>query len=374
MSCSNCYNGCSEIVSDQCVRYTGIDVSVLGIKNGDSLSFIEQALITFLTSTLDGTGIKPNIPEEIICELISQYLPTCGDITIVDICTALIKGACDLQTQVTDNTDDIVAIKVILDALNADYDVSCLSGVINSSDTHAVVQAIITKLCGFITQVDTTYVKNSELCTLVQSCIGSSSSLYSDKMVPFIAYEYYGSVSGFDISGAGTGDWLNVYLCNGNNGTPDKRGRVAIGVTTGMGGPTLNPIVAPGGLNPNYTIGSNAGANGVALTTAQLAAHTHANTVNSSIDDPGHYTDIKVALSSHTEWDDNSSNLGQPINNIENVSGPNGNATQQVATTTTKAYTDITVQTSITNQSAGLGEQHSNVQPGIGAYYIMYIP
>ena len=58
-NCSNCYNGCTEIVSDRCVKYTGIDVPVLGIQTGDSLSFVEQALITFLTSTLDGTGIYP---------------------------------------------------------------------------------------------------------------------------------------------------------------------------------------------------------------------------------------------------------------------------------------------------------------------------
>ena len=58
---SNCYNGCTEIVSDRCIKYTGIDVPVLGIQTVDSLSYIEQSLITFLTSTLDGTGIKPVI-------------------------------------------------------------------------------------------------------------------------------------------------------------------------------------------------------------------------------------------------------------------------------------------------------------------------
>lgn len=104
MSCSNCFNGCAEIVSDQCVRYTGIDVPVLGIKNGDSLSFVEQALITFLTSTLDGTGIKIDINPAIICNLVKQHLPTCGDLTVVDFITALIKAACDLQTQMTATT------------------------------------------------------------------------------------------------------------------------------------------------------------------------------------------------------------------------------------------------------------------------------
>ena len=60
-NCSNCYNGCTEITSDKCVKYTGVDVPVLGIQKGDSLSYVEQALITFLSSTLDGTGIIPVI-------------------------------------------------------------------------------------------------------------------------------------------------------------------------------------------------------------------------------------------------------------------------------------------------------------------------
>ena len=63
MSCSNCFNGCVETTSDKCVKYTGIDVPILGIKKGDSLSYVEQALIEFLTSTLDGSGIKLDIPE-----------------------------------------------------------------------------------------------------------------------------------------------------------------------------------------------------------------------------------------------------------------------------------------------------------------------
>ena len=31
MSCTNCYNGCVEIVSDKCVRYTGDSIPSLEI-------------------------------------------------------------------------------------------------------------------------------------------------------------------------------------------------------------------------------------------------------------------------------------------------------------------------------------------------------
>jgi hypothetical protein len=73
-NCSNCFNGCAEIVSDQCVRYTGVDVPLLGIQHGDSLSYVEQALITFLTAALDGTGIKPTIDPDMIVKILTLQI------------------------------------------------------------------------------------------------------------------------------------------------------------------------------------------------------------------------------------------------------------------------------------------------------------
>lgn len=32
MSCTNCFNGCTEITSDKCVRYTGTNIPELGIQ------------------------------------------------------------------------------------------------------------------------------------------------------------------------------------------------------------------------------------------------------------------------------------------------------------------------------------------------------
>ena len=85
MSCSNCYNGCSQIVSDQCVRYTGIDVPELGISTGDPLSVIEQSLTTFLVSALNGSGIKIDLSSIDVCTVVQKYLPTCGELSIADI-------------------------------------------------------------------------------------------------------------------------------------------------------------------------------------------------------------------------------------------------------------------------------------------------
>jgi microcystin-dependent protein len=306
----------------------------------------------------------------------------------VDVVTALIKAACDLQTQVTDNTDDIAAINVILAALNADYNVSCLAGVISSSDTHEVVQATIDKLCSHIVYANATFVKNSDLCTLVKACTSGGTGKAKDKMVPYTIVEYYGPLTGYPTpsdsfaSGVGQGYWEQIYICNGVNGTPDKIGRVQVGALRDTGGSEITGVplsiaVAPlsSSFNPNYQAGIGFdGYNYTTLLESQMPSHRHINTAKSDVKDLGHYTKIKVALSSHGEWDDNSTNLGRPINNIENVSGPNGNQPQQIATTTTLDFTGITVDTTMTNAIAGSGEPHSNVQPAVGCIYIMYKP
>jgi hypothetical protein len=223
-NCSDCYNGCTEIVSDKCIKYTGIDVPVLGIQTGDSLSFIEQALITFLVSTLDGTGIKIDLSSIDICQVVNKYLPTCKDLSIVDISKALIEASCDIQEQV----DVIVAT---LTVLNADYTIGCLTGVTASSDTHAIVQATITKVCqlgvdltALALDLSTSYVRYDELNALIQSYLSVTSGIttnYYNRMVPYVVENYYGPITGFDITGAGTGVWQKIYICNGQNSTPN---------------------------------------------------------------------------------------------------------------------------------------------------------
>jgi microcystin-dependent protein len=361
-NCSNCYNGCAEIVSDKCVRYTGVDVPVLGIQNGDSLSYVEQALITFLTSTLDGTGIKPTIDPAIICNLVDQYLPDCGDLTIVDISVALIKAACDLQEQID-------AINATLTTLNADYDVDCLSGVTNSSDTHAVLQAVIDKLCqleidlvALELDLTTNYVKLADLNSLIAAYLASvapSGTQQYTKMVPYTAVEYYGSLSNFDGSGKGlvSAGFDKIYLCNGQNGTPDKRGRLPVGVIQGVPGGAMDPAVDPAFPgNTNYSLLTTNGANTVTLTSAQMPVHTHATTV--TLTDPGHKHSLTIGQSY----------TGAPTSVTTVGSGANGPITLD----TTTATTGLTV--GVTNANAGSGQSHTNVPPVLACYYIMYIP
>lgn len=365
-SCDACYNGCVSVTPDACVRYTGIDYPALDIVTGDSLLTIENILINNVISFLDGTGINITIDPSYYCELVSQYLVDIPIPTVPQLFSALVRAACSLQAQVT-------AIDETLAILNADYDVDCLTGVTDSSDTHAVLQAVITKLClvsanldAFEIYADVTYVKLADLNALIAAYLSSQlpSTQQYVKMIPYAAIEYYGPLTNFDGTGAGISllGWDKVYLCNGSNGTPDKRGRVGVGAIFDVpGGPlssAVNPIYAG---NPNYDLGDLVGANTVGLNVSQLPSHTHTATssASSAVTDPGH-----THYAGHTpdQWG-GSGTIGITTNSPQNV-------------LTTSSYTNITVATTVnvSNGNTGSGENHANIQPVIAAYYIMYIP
>ena len=364
MSCSNCFNGCSEIVSDRCVRYTGVDVPVLGIKTGDSLSYVEQALIEFLTSTLDGSGIKPDIDPNIICNLVKQYLPTCGDLTVTDLLTALIKAACDLQTQVT-------AIVAQLAVIEAPYNVGCLTGVTSTSGTHAILQAVITKLCTLETSltalalnVSTNYVAISDINDYIAAYLASlnpgGNVAYKDRMLPYTAVEYYGSLAFFDATGAGQGDWDRIFLCNGLNGTPDKRGRVPVGAIQNVPGGPLDAAVNPltpttGGFNPNYALYDKTGLNYNILGIQEIPSHTHVLNVSSTISPNPHNHGYTGSVGNG--WPDGADDCCNTYvkgSKIEDIT--------------------LTVNTTGSIDPNGGGKPHDNKQPALACYYVMYIP
>ena len=376
MSCQNCYNGCADIISDKCTKYTGNNVPELGIENGDSLFSVQQSIFSFLLSVIDGTSIKPEINQEFICEKISQYLGV-QELTLPNIINAILQTACDLQTQVTN-------VKSSVDTINTAYTLNCVSGVTDNTNTHEVLQAVITKLCNVNTaltalslNVSTNYVKLSELNNLIAAYLsgGSTSIKLYNKMIPYTVVEFYGNITGkFDATGAGLGEWEKIYLCNGNNGTPDKRGRVSVGTTTGMGGGTLDAAVDPSNSgNPNYSLGTKYGSCMVSLNITQIPSHSH--TATNTVIDTGHFHYLstvsgqtsKPALSPSTylasvnnEGTDGNYVLGGTLEALPSVG--------KSATSTT----NISVQTSLSNIGGGLG--HNNVQPSIGCYYIMYIP
>lgn len=357
--CQNCFNGCADIISDKCVKYTGIAIPELGIQTGDTLSFVEQALFTFLLSALNGTGIKIDVSELTICTLVQKYLPTCGDLTIVDISKALIQASCDLQEQV-----DVVAAELV--ALNANYDIGCLTGVTAASDTHNIVQAVITKLCALqldVTALEldlaTNYVSIEDINGYIAAYLASvgATTLISSKMVPYSILPFYGDLAGkFDATGAGLGDWNRIFLCNGLNSTPDLRGRIPVGVTSmlGAGFPSQTQPGING--NPDYSTKGivSFGANQITLNATQIPSHTHTGTIAPA-----------GAHIHNTKYGSNGSGTLYPETpyTTDVFAGNAGETTSNGDHTHTIAI----------NPTGG-GLAHSNIQPVISVYYIIYIP
>ena len=374
MSCSNCFNGCTEITSDQCVKYTGNDIPALGIENGDTLATVESRIVTYITNLATGAGIVPVINSADLCALVSGFLPGSGTITLNNVISALIKSVCSLKTSVD-------AINATLTTLNADYAIGCLTGVTTSSDTHDILQAAITKLCAtdtaltaFILNVTTNYVTIASLDDRIQDYLDeiAPTDLQKNKMVPYVAYEYYGSLTGFDVTGAGSGQWDRVFLCNGNNGTPDRRGRVAAGTTDGtmQGGAlpsTVNPATAG---NPNYIIRGTAGANSVTLLATQMPLHGHTATATSTADPHSHF----IAKGGAQDGDLTSSSPLDVLFDAGDNYSYNLKQTPGTANLGPTNPSTVTVNTSVIISETGGGLGHPNVQPTIGAYFIMHIP
>lgn len=372
MACNNCYNGCSETVSDKCVKYTGIDVPELGIENGDSLASVEQAIFDFLVPVLDGSGIKPIIDDQYLCSVIQSYLPTCTQcdgFTLNEILTAIIRTACRLQT----NVDSIFAT---LTVLNSNYTIGCLTGVTPSTDTHGIVQATIDKLCevkqdlaDLAAFVYANLLTPTDVNDIITAYINTNSYFTNlrNRMIPYTVVPFYptpATMANFDPTGAGTGTWDRIFLCNGLNGTPDLRGRVIVGATTGMAGGPMNAAVdpsAPGGFNPNYALGTTAGSNSVTLTTSQMPTHSHTATSTASVTDPGHTHNI------YTNTSDTGNTNRQVQGGTEEDKASTAN---QILTNTT----GISVSVATTVNPNGSGNAHANNQPATGIYYIMYIP
>lgn len=363
MSCESCYNGCVQTVSDECVRYTGINYAALGVETGDNLVSVEQAIMNALVPLLSGEGDA--IALNISCPIVDLYLPAHTPNT-QELFTATVSAICSLQAQIF-TIDDVLTI------LNANYTIGCLTGVTASSDTHAIVQAIINKLCLTVTDlaaltldVDTNYVKLADLDALIAAYIASQSGGGSNqqylKMVPYVAYEYYGSLTNFDGTGAGlnSAGFYKVYLCNGLNGTPDRRGRVGVGAIQNVPGGPLDAAVNPANIgNPNYAIFNTAGANTVTLIASQMPSHSHGATATST-------ASITPNPHSHTI-----SYLNKGGGDGSNVIGSQVSSNVK---TTSSVNLSVAVTTSVTNANTGGGAAHANIQPVIAAYYIMYIP
>lgn len=383
-NCSNCYNGCTEVCSDKCVKYTGVDVPVLGIKHGDSLSFVEQSLITYLSSTLDGTGIFPIVPPATICPTVQGNLDDCNPLSLNNYLEGIIKSLCQIEETIGVLQEEVPTEPYLLRCLSVPG-ITDDPTVNTSTDTQAVIQAVIDKVCEvqlnlnqFISYVNNTFVAISDINTYIENYINNNptQTLINNRMVPFSATPYFGSLGNFDGSGAGIGEWDRIFLCNGANGTPDLRGRVVVASTTGMpGGGGLDPAVIPIlGQVPDWSLGTTSGAYRVTLEPSEIPPHTHVSTVTSSLT-PESHTHKVVSLGSANTQDPVGAD--QQIRQGYSTGGNLGYAMRGTSDSATRGLTSEVTQTlnvGVSLANTGGGQDHANWQPGYGAYYIIYIP
>ena len=348
MACTDCFTGCAEITADKCVKYTGDDIPSLGICSGDSLFEVENIFISTLTSIITGAGIAPNVT--LSCSLLTNLLNG-GDITLSSLFQIYASAICTLDSEIT-------ALQNIV-GTSSSFNTSCLTGLPSNPTRDQILQAVLNQVCNntaSITAIANDYVKASQLNTLIQQYIsGASSSVQQNtKMVPYVAYEYYGPLANFDSGGVGitSAGFQKVYLCNGNNGTPDKRGRVAVGANVNIPGPSLDSAVNPSlpansgyGFSLNTKLGEYTHTN----TIAETPAHTH------TTNDPGHSHPVPIG-------DDYTGSGVSPYMGSGQIEHPHPNNTTLSATT------------GITIGSTGSSQPHNNVQPSIGCLFIMYIP
>lgn len=371
MACSNCFNGCADTISDQCVKYTGVDIPGLGITTGDPLLVVENQIINKILTLMTGEGIIPVIAPGDLCPLVSGFLPVSGEITLNQVISALLRSICALDVRLT-TTEGTLTV------LNADYVIGCLTGVSPNSGTHAILQAAVTKLCSVSSDLSTltaelfaNYVLIDDINSYIQAYISGipTSILFNSIMIPYTAVPYFGPTVGFfDITGAGIGQWEKIYLCNGQNLTPDLRGRVLVGTTT-MGVTAFNPAVDPAiAGNPTYAQNDTVGTNRASLTSvSQLPLHGHPATV--TINDPQH---------SHTSVDHgfqhNRVNCDGDCDSMPENTNPSYVATTAQFTGLKGTGAGQNVFVTVEPVGSNPAEGHPNIQPVHATNYVIYIP
>jgi hypothetical protein len=351
MACKDCFDNCGDPTPDVCVKYTGADIPLFDICQGDPLSKLDVVLVEKLLSALDGTGITVNDVTLNNAPFLKAIFAS-KDKTLVNLLQLLIDSNQTLRSLISGLTIS-----------PSSYNTSCLVGLPTNPKQSDIINGLLNLVCQqqtALSKLPTVYVKQTDLPNLVKAInnSGATSSIpnYRDRMVPYVAYEYYGSLANFDNTGKGiaSAGFDKVFLCNGLNGTIDRRGRTGVGAVKNVPGASLDNTTNPSNalnalFNVNYAVGEKFGENGHKLTVNELAPHTHA------VSDPGHEHPLPTdAVGS------------QDMKSITVT--PNADEAYSTTNPTGKSTTNISI------GSAGNGDLHNNRQPSIAALYITYLP
>ena len=181
-------------------------------------------------------------------------------------------------------------------------------------------------------------------------CDGSSVSSSSYLALHAVISNTYGGTA---YTGAGA---LNFNL-------PDLRGRLPMGAGTGTGLNGSGTGAPSGTAMTARTRGQWLGEETHALTTAELASHTHANTVSGG-------STGNAGSHSHTPAG-SIGNAGLGTNNLSVGSGSQWGFTSTATITNTVADHSHTFTPSISNVAAGSGSRHDTIPPVVVLNYII---
>lgn len=354
MACVDCLENCGgNIASDQCVEYTGAAISSLGICQGDRVSKVVSTILTSLQTALDGTGVTlDDITLENCPWLLNQFIGQSP--TLYNFVNLLVTANCSLKSMIDD-----INTQIGTSSNSGVFDVGCLTGLPTNPSSQQVLQALLTAYCitaATVAAIPSTYVKTSDLPSQVNQILGNSGVIggtvqYAQYIPSGMAFPYFGALSAFDNTGKGlaASGLLGLYLCNGNNGTVDLRGRTIVGAIRNVPGGQPDPAVDPSlSTNPsmNYALGDKFGEGWHILLIPEIPAHIH------GVIDAGH------KHSGQDGTDSKGGSSGTPVLSTVNVKGLFTYQTQMATT-------------GITIASTGGGSAHNNVQPSAAAYWVI---
>lgn len=244
--CVNCRdlerNACTSIVSSDCISWQGMKVEELDICLNDSLTFVINSVLSKIKEFLKGKGIILDELSLEDCTYLSGLLGS-QEKSLLNIIKIYKSAICAIK----DNLDDQNALIASFTTLSQ-YTLGCIAPLVepcNSETTFkTLIQAILTKLCEFNTQFENlgeTLLEVIEEGTgnfliggAIKSCgnngivfsgVGASAVVTFQALVPpNCPIIYTGSTSNFDSNGIGLPNsaYCGWYLCNGNNGTPNR--------------------------------------------------------------------------------------------------------------------------------------------------------
>lgn len=261
MGCDTNYGSCTDVVTSDCVKWIGPDIACLGITSGQSISQTEVLIANEVCTILSDIDISSTTITGELIALLGNRSKTIASLfqILLDYDVTLRGLIQSVQDQVTISNQHTIDFK-------------CIAPVVGPCDTppsydlNNIIQLIINYVCALNVKVDgnTTTIPDTAtsyagylLKSAINTCQPNRIAKYGDGpttgiqfrgfVPPYTAMAYFGPLSNFDASGRGVDGtpMCGFYICNGNNGTPDLRGRTIIGATNGVGGGSLNAQVDP---------------------------------------------------------------------------------------------------------------------------------